>query len=77
MGIKAPIFRCMASLNCQEEEYLYSPKDIEHHLNTKHTTFVEQAVPEHDKIWVYVRNSTNLFDVLTMIFQSVTKIHQC
>ncbi|CAH1768850.1 14184_t:CDS:1, partial [Entrophospora sp. SA101] len=45
-----PIFRCMASLNCQEEEYLYSPKDIEHHLNTKHTTFVEQAVSEHDKI---------------------------
>ncbi|CAH1767677.1 6461_t:CDS:1, partial [Entrophospora sp. SA101] len=54
-----PIFRCMSSLNCQEEKYLYSPKDIEHHLNIKHTTSVEQAVPEHDKVWVY---EGNLFD---------------
>ena len=53
MGIKAPIFRCML-LNCEGEEptHFYSPKDMEHHLNTKHTSFFEQIVAEHDKVQV-------------------------
>ncbi|CAJ0838541.1 6366_t:CDS:1, partial [Entrophospora sp. SA101] len=59
IGIKAPIFICML-LDCQGEEHIhhYSPEDIEHHLNTKHTSFFEQIMAEHDKVWVCL----NLFD---------------
>ena|SRR5947208_1729334 len=62
MGVKAPIFRCML-LNCKGEEpiHLYSPKDIEHHLNTKHASLFKQNVAEHDKVQVF-RKIYNLFD---------------
>ncbi|CAH1759314.1 14926_t:CDS:2 [Entrophospora sp. SA101] len=60
MGIKAPIFICML-LYCKGEEHThhYSPEDMEHHLNTKHTSFFEQIVAEHDKVWVCL----NLFGI--------------
>ncbi|CAJ0849533.1 7021_t:CDS:1, partial [Entrophospora sp. SA101] len=63
MGIKAPIFRCML-LDCEGEKriHLYSPKNMEHHLNTKHNSFFEQIVAEHDKVWVYLKKDMNLFD---------------
>ncbi|CAH1759867.1 6952_t:CDS:1, partial [Entrophospora sp. SA101] len=39
---------------CEGEENIhhYSPEDIEHHLNTKYTSFFEQIVAEHNKVWV-------------------------
>ncbi|CAH1762547.1 11582_t:CDS:1, partial [Entrophospora sp. SA101] len=62
MGIKAPIFRCML-LDCEGEKrtHLYSPKNMEHHLNTKHNSFFEQIVAEHDKVWVCLKKDMTLF----------------
>ncbi|CAH1766619.1 15787_t:CDS:1 [Entrophospora sp. SA101] len=61
MGIKAPIFSCML-LDCGEKHiHHYSPKDMEHHLNTKHTSFFEQIMAEHDKVRVCLEENINLF----------------
>ena len=50
-------------LDCEGEEHIhnYSPKDMEHHLNTKHTSFFEQIVAEHDKVRVCLEENINLF----------------
>ncbi|CAH1770105.1 10531_t:CDS:1, partial [Entrophospora sp. SA101] len=45
---------------CEECIRHYSPKDMENHLNTKHTSFFEQTMAEHNKVWVCEEN-INLF----------------